>query len=102
MNTFNGKSLLTPKELAEALGASESSVRRWVDSGDIRIARTAGGHRRIPLTEAIRFIRLINAPVVRPELLGLGSLPSHDPIARTMFGCTNPWIAAPSRWRFCT
>jgi len=78
MNTFNGKSLLTPKQLAETLGASESSVRRWVDSGDIRIARTAGGHRRIPLTEAIRFIRLINAPVVRPELLGLGRLPFQD------------------------
>ena len=75
MNTFNGKSLLTPKELGEALGASESSIRRWVDSGDIRIARTAGGHRRIPLTEAIRFIRQIGAPVVRPELLGLGKLP---------------------------
>ena len=78
MNTFNGKSLLTPKELAEALGASESSVRRWVDSGDIRIARTVGGHRRIPLTEAIRFIRQIGAPVVRPELLGLGKLPFKE------------------------
>lgn len=78
MNTFNGKSLLTPKELAEALGASESSIRRWVDSGDIRISRTAGGHRRIPLTEAIRFIRQIGAPVVRPELLGLGKLSFTD------------------------
>ena len=78
MNTFNGKSLLTPKELAEALGASESSIRRWVDRGDIRISRTAGGHRRIPLREAIRFIRQIGAPVVRPELLGLGKLPFHD------------------------
>jgi excisionase family DNA binding protein len=78
MNTFNGKSLLTPKELAETLGASESSIRRWVDSGDIRIARTAGGHRRIPMAEAIRFIRQIGAPVVRPELLGLGKLPFND------------------------
>lgn len=84
MNTFNGKSLLTPKELADALGASESSVRRWVDGGDLRVARTAGGHRRIPLTEAIRFIRLINAPVVRPELLGLGSLSFNDRDARML------------------
>ena len=78
MNTFNGKSLLTPKELGETLGASESSIRRWVDNGDIRIARTAGGHRRIPITEAIRFIRQIGAPVVRPELLGLGKVPLTD------------------------
>jgi excisionase family DNA binding protein len=77
MKTFNGKSLLTPKELAEAIGASESSIRRWVDSGDIRVARTAGGHRRITLTEAIRFIRQIEAPVVRPEVLGLGELRSN-------------------------
>ena len=66
MKTFNEKSLLTPKELAEAIGASESSIRRWVDTGDIRVARTAGGHRRITLSEAIRFIRQIEAPVVRP------------------------------------
>src|SRR5687768_7351946 len=68
------KSLLTPKELAEAIGASESSLRRWVDGGDIRMSRTAGGHRRIPLAEAIRFVRAIGATVVRPDILGLGSL----------------------------
>ena len=72
MSSLNAKSLLTPKELADAIGASESSLRRWVDAGDIRIARTAGGHRRIPLAEAIRFIRQMGAPVLRPELLGLG------------------------------
>ena len=66
------KALLTPKELAEAIGASESSLRRWVDSGDIRLSRTAGGHRRIPLPEAIRFVRAIGATVVRPDILGLG------------------------------
>jgi len=72
--TLHPKALLTPKELAEAIGASESSMRRWVDSGDIRISRTAGGHRRIPLPEAIRFIRQLGAPVVRPDLLGLGEI----------------------------
>jgi excisionase family DNA binding protein len=69
--TPNVKSTLTPKELADAIGASESSLRRWVDSGDIRISRTAGGHRRIPLPEAIQFIRKIGATVVRPDLIGL-------------------------------
>ena len=68
------KSLFTPKELADAIGASESSVRRWVDNGQIPMSRTAGGHRRIPLANAIQFIRETGAMVVRPELLGLGEL----------------------------
>lgn len=63
---------LTPKDLADAIGASESSLRRWVDGGRLRITRTAGGHRRIPLGEAVRFIRETGATVVRPDLLGLG------------------------------
>jgi excisionase family DNA binding protein len=80
------KALLTPKDLADAIGASESALRRWVDGGRIRMSRTAGGHRRIPLQEAIRFIRQTGATIVRPELLGLqqfqagaqGSGPSRD------------------------
>lgn len=68
------KTLLTPKELADAIGASESSLRRWVDSGRVRMSRTAGGHRRIPVAEAVRFIRESGATVVRPELLGLAHL----------------------------
>jgi methanogenic corrinoid protein MtbC1 len=35
--------------------------------------RTAGGHRRIPRGEAIRYIREAHLPVDRPELLGLGA-----------------------------
>ena len=62
---------LTPKDLAAAIGTSESSVRRWLDAGDVKVIRTAGGHRRIPLPEAMRFIRETGASVVRPEILGL-------------------------------
>jgi MerR family transcriptional regulator, light-induced transcriptional regulator len=64
--------MLTPKELADAIGASESSLRRWIDNGRIAMSRTVGGHRRIPRANAIQFIREIGATVVRPELLGLG------------------------------
>src|SRR3954447_19614353 len=70
----HAKTLLTPKELAEVIGASESSLRRWVDAGSIRMSRTAGGHRRIPVAEASGFIRESGATVVRPELLGLEEL----------------------------
>jgi excisionase family DNA binding protein len=68
------KSALSPRELALAIGASESSVKRWADDGHIAIAKTAGGHRRIPLADAIRFIRDRRLVLERPEILGLGEL----------------------------
>lgn len=63
--------ILTTRELASAIGVSESSIKRWADEGVIRASRTAGGHRRIALPEAVRFVRETQATVLRPELLGL-------------------------------
>src|SRR3569623_3365929 len=63
--------LLSPRELADALGVSESSLKRWVDAGKITAARTDGGHREISLPEAVRFIRETGAPIARPELLDM-------------------------------
>jgi excisionase family DNA binding protein len=68
------KTVLTPSELAAAIGVSESSMRRWIDAGVIATSRTVGGHRRIPMGEGLRFIRESRATVVRPELLGLSEL----------------------------
>lgn len=65
---------LSPKELAMVIGVSESSLKRWVDEGRLTASRTAGGHRRIPLHEAIRFIRDTNATITNPELLGFVDL----------------------------
>lgn len=48
---------LTSHRLAESVGVSESSVKRWVDDGIIPSDRTAGGYRRIPLAAAVGFIR---------------------------------------------
>jgi len=63
--------LLSPREVADALGVSESSLKRWVDAGKITAARTDGGHRRIALAEAMRFIRETGAPLAHPEALGM-------------------------------
>ncbi|HVV81456.1 MAG TPA: helix-turn-helix domain-containing protein [Kofleriaceae bacterium] len=63
--------LLSPRELAEALGVSESSLKRWVDAGKISAMRTDGGHRRISVAEAVRYVRATGAPIAHPELLGL-------------------------------
>ncbi len=63
--------LLSTSEFAAAIGVSESSVRRMADSGELQIHRTRGGHRRIPATEAIRYVRENNLTIVRPDLLGI-------------------------------
>jgi excisionase family DNA binding protein len=65
--------VLSTAEFAEAIGVSESSVRRLADSGGLRVQRTKGGHRKIPVAEAIRYVRESQAKVSRPDLLGLVS-----------------------------
>lgn len=63
--------MLSTSDFSAAVGISESSVRRLADSGRLEIHRTSGGHRRIPVAEAIRYVRETGATVSRPELLGL-------------------------------
>ena len=65
---------LTTRQLASAIGVSESSIKRWVDDGTIRASRTVGGHRRISRPEAVRLARALRATVARPELLDLAEL----------------------------
>jgi excisionase family DNA binding protein len=69
------KPMLTPRDLARAIGVSESAVRRWVDAGHIPVTRTAGRHRRIALEDALRYVRQMRAEVTHPEALGLPHLP---------------------------
>lgn len=64
----------SPREFADAIGVSESSVKRWVDSGSLVAARTAGGHRRIELSEAVRFIRARKLPIADRSILGLADV----------------------------
>ena len=69
-NQFMDK-LLSPKQVAEAIGASESSLKRWCDQGLITTVRTAGGHRRILVQEVLRFVREQNYAVVEPHILSM-------------------------------
>lgn len=68
---------LSTSEFAKALGVSDSSVRRLADAGELEIHRTRGGHRRIPVSEAVRYIRDTRCPVLKPELLGLDRAPQE-------------------------
>ncbi len=75
------KSSLSPKDLAHAIGVSESSLKRWVDQGLISAARTSGGHRRIPRSAGLAFVRRYGYPVLRPDLVGLDELAGVSPMA---------------------
>ena len=63
--------VFSPKQVATAIGASESSVKRWCDRGIIRSVKTAGGHRRVPIAEILDFIRTGDRGIVAPEVIGL-------------------------------
>lgn len=65
------KPLLSPREIARAIGVSESTLKRWVDAGAVATTRTPGGHRRIPFAEAVALIRRSGVPLRHPALLGL-------------------------------
>lgn len=63
--------LLSTSEFADATGMSESTVRRLADSGELRVQKTKGGHRKIQLAEAVRYVHVAKIKLVKPELLGL-------------------------------
>ena len=79
---------LTTRQLADALGVSESSIKRWVDEGEIRASKTAGGHRRIPLPAALAFVRRHNVVPANPSALNLLAIPEFGNVdldAQTQF-----------------
>lgn len=82
------KQLLSPRDLAQAIGVSESSIKRWADDGRIRVARTAGRHRRIPFAEAIRFVRETESVLINPSALGLPSTAGTVPLAADALSST--------------
>ncbi len=65
------KELLTPKQVARAIGVSEASMKRWCDKGYVPSVRTIGGHRRLPINGVMQFLRESGHEIVRPEVLGL-------------------------------
>ena len=79
-----GPTTLSPKQLADVIGVSESSVKRWIDEGRIAAIRTCGGHRRIGVAEALRFIRDMGITVADPAILGLTTT-SSDTIDQQLY-----------------
>lgn len=67
----------TPRQVARALGVSESSLKRWCDQTLLKIVRTAGGHRRVPYEEVARFCRETGRTLAAPQVLGLPAAVGH-------------------------
>ena len=57
--------LLKTRQVADALGVSVSSIKRWVDSNALEATRTTGKHRLVPLSAALEFARREKFPVDR-------------------------------------
>ena len=66
--------LMSPRQVARALGVSESSLKRWCDRGLIEAVRTAGGHRKLMVSDVINFVRKNDHALVSPEVLRLPSI----------------------------
>ena len=66
--------LVSPKQVAHAIGVSESSLKRWCDQGLIQTIRTAGGHRRLSVSGVLAYLQRTGQELVSPEVLGLPPL----------------------------
>ncbi|MEW4569114.1 B12-binding domain-containing protein [Tautonia sp. JC769] len=76
--------LLKTRQLADLLDVSVSSIKRWVDLGELPARRTVGGHRLVPLSGALQFARERGLPTdrlirVASESSGEDELPATGP-----------------------
>jgi methanogenic corrinoid protein MtbC1 len=69
--------VVSPKQVARAIGVSESSLKRWCDQGLIKTVRTRGGHRKMAVAEVLRFVREHDHQLASPEVLGLPAASGH-------------------------
>ena len=67
--------MLSPRQVCRAIGVSESTLKRWCDRGLIKTIKTEGGHRKLPVSDVLRFVKERNHNITSLEGLGLPPQP---------------------------
>jgi molybdopterin-binding protein len=85
---------LRPGQAAEMLAVTVDTLRRWEAHGKLRVSRSAGGQRRIPVAEVRRLLgeraavpragRAIVATSARNRLAGVVTAIEKDRVAATV------------------
>lgn len=74
--------MLTSSQAADLLQVHESSMKRWTNEGRLKPVTTKGGHRRIPLSDLIDFVRK-----ERPDSALLRFSPHEEDVAMAALAC---------------
>ena len=63
------KNVLSTTQVATMLGVSSQTIANWIDQGQLRAARTPGGHRRVEAADLEEFLaaRGMRLPESEPE-----------------------------------
>ncbi|HEV2386215.1 MAG TPA: helix-turn-helix transcriptional regulator [Candidatus Acidoferrales bacterium] len=68
---MNSRKLLRPRDAAQILGISYSTLKQWLYRGKLASVKTAGGHHRIPESQLDRYLHradLAKEPAQRRSL----------------------------------
>jgi molybdopterin-binding protein len=79
-------------QAAEMLGVTIDTLRRWAADGRLRVSRSPGGQRRVPVAEVRRLLaerrQRVERPIVassaRNRLAGVVTAIEHDRVAATV------------------
>lgn len=58
-----GEKTFTTFEVARTCGVFHTTVINWVNKGKLRARTTPGGHRRIPASELVKFMKQYDMPI---------------------------------------